>query len=125
MAAQAKVIIKAEDNLTKAVNSARNSLSTLESAALKMGGVIRNALGFTAVAASVKKLGDAVYGCFSDFEEADRKYRQLEIALGSGEAFTRAKDTIAELSRVTLESKDKIETMVSEQIGRASCRERV
>lgn len=122
MAAQAKVIIKAEDNLTKAVNSARNSLSTLESAALKMGGVIRNALGFTAVAASVKKLGDAVYGCFSDFEEADRKYRQLEIALGSGEAFTRAKDTIASLSRQTLEGKDSIETMVAElaALGKSS-----
>ena len=107
MATQAKVIIKAEDNLTKAVNSAKNSLTSLESAALNIGKVFKNALGFTAIAASVKKLGDAVYGCFSDFEEADRKYKQLEIALG-GEAFSKAKDTIAELSRVTLESKDKI-----------------
>ena len=79
MAAQAKVIIKAEDNISRAVNSAKNSLSSLEGAALKMGSMLKNALGFTAVAASVKKLGDAVYGCFSDFEEADRKYRQLEM----------------------------------------------
>lgn len=122
MATQAKVIIKAEDNLTKAVNSAKNSLTSLESAALNIGKVFKNALGFTAIAASIKKLGDAVYGCFSDFEEADRKYKQLEIALGGGEAFLKAKDTIAELSRVTLESKDKIETMVSElaALGKSS-----
>lgn len=122
MATQAKVIIKAEDNLTKAVNSAKNSLTSLESAALNIGKVFKNALGFTAIAASIKKLGDAVYGCFSDFEEADRKYKQLEIALGGGEAFSKAKDTIAELSRVTLESKDKIETMVSElaALGKSS-----
>ena len=113
MAAQAKVIIKAEDNISRAVNSAKNSLSSLEGAALKMGSMLKNALGFTAVAASVKKLGDAVYGCFSDFEEADRKYRQLEIALGGGEAFDKVSGTISELSRQTLESKDSIETMVA------------
>lgn len=107
MAAQAKVIIKAEDNLTKAVNSAKNSLNSLESVALNIGKTFKNALGFTAVVASVKKLVDAVVSCFSDFEEADRKYKQLEIALGSGDAFLKAKDTIAELSRVTFESKDK------------------
>ena len=120
--AQAKVIIKAEDNITKAVNSAKNSLSSLEGAAVKMGSVLKNALGFTAVVASVKQLGDALYGCFSDFEEADRKYRQLEIALGGGEAFSRAKDTIADLSRQTLESKDSIETMVAElaALGKSS-----
>ena len=122
MAAQAKVIIKAEDNISKAVNSARKSLSSLEGAALKMGSLLKNALGFTAVAASVKKLGDAVYGCFSDFEEADRKYRQLGIALGNGESFERVGDTIAELSRQTLESKDSIETMVAElaALGKSS-----
>ena len=64
--------------------------------------MLKNALGFTAVAASVKKLGDAVYGCFSDFEEADRKYRQLEIALGGGEAFDKVSGTISVLSLIPL-----------------------
>ena len=114
MAAQAKVIIKAEDNLTKAVNSAKNSLNSLESVALNIGKTFKNALGFTAVVASVKKLGDAVVSCFSDFEEADRKYKQLEIALGSGDAFLKAKDVITELSRQSLEGKDAIESMVAE-----------
>ena len=45
--AQAKVIIKAEDNITKAVNSAKNSLSSLEGAVVKMGSILKNALGFT------------------------------------------------------------------------------
>ena len=120
--AEAKVIIKAEDNITKAVNSAKNSLSSLEGAAVKMGSVLKNALGFTAVVASVKQLGDALYGCFSDFEEADRKYRHLEIALGGCEASSRAKDTIADLSRQPLEGKDSIKTMVSElaALGKSS-----
>ena len=57
---QAKVIIKAEDSITKAVNTAKNSLSSLEGAAVKMCSVLKNALGFTAVVASVKQPGDGI-----------------------------------------------------------------
>ena len=101
MATQAKVIIKAEDNLTKAVNSAKNSLTSLESAALNIGKVFKNALGFTAIAASVKKLGDAVYGYLSDLVEVDIKYKQLGIAIG-GEMLFKAKDTISQNRRLIL-----------------------
>ncbi len=77
MATQAKVIIKAEDNITKAMNYAKNSLTSLENASLSIGKTFKN-------------------------------------ALGAGESFSKVKDTILELSRVTLESKDKIKPMVSE-----------
>lgn len=114
MAAQAKVIIKAEENISSAVNSAKNSLTKLEGACSQVGSTIKSALTFTAIVAAVKKLGDAVSACFNDFSEANRKYKQLEIALGSGEAYEKVSDTIAVLSRQTLESKDSIESMVSE-----------
>jgi hypothetical protein len=87
MAAQAKVIIKAEENISSAVNSAKNSLSKLEGACSSVGSTIKGALTFTAITAAVKKLGDAVASCFNDFSDANRKYKQLEIALGSGEAY--------------------------------------
>ncbi len=122
MAAQAKVIIKAEENISSAVNSAKNSLSKLEGACSSVGSTIKGALTFTAITAAVKKLGDAVASCFNDFSDANRKYKQLEIALGSGEAYEKVCDTISELSRQTLESKDSIESMVSElaALGKSS-----
>ncbi len=122
MAAQAKVIIKAEENISSAVKSASTSLSKLEGACSQVGSTIKSALTFTAIVAAVKKLGDAVAACFNDFSDANRKYKQLEIALGSGEAYEKVCDTISVLSRQTLESKDSIESMVSElaALGKSS-----
>ena len=101
MATQAKAIIKAEDNLTKAVNSAKNSLTSLESVALSIGKTFISTLGFTTVAATVKKLGDAVYCYLSDLEEVDKKYKQHGIAIG-GEMLFKAKDTISQNRRQIL-----------------------
>ena len=101
MATHAKAIIKAEDNLTKAVNSEKNSPTSLESVALSIGKTFISALGFTIVVASVKKLGDAIYGYLSDLEEVDRKYKQLGISIG-GEMLFKAKDTITQNRRQIL-----------------------
>jgi hypothetical protein len=63
MAAQAKVIIKGENNLTKAVKSASSDLSGLKGAADKLGSTIRGAFTVTAIIAGVKALGNAVKDC--------------------------------------------------------------
>lgn len=122
MAAQAKVIIKAEENISQVAKQAKNSLGNLESMATKFGSTIKGAFKLTAVIASVKKLGDAVSDCFTSFTEANRKYTQLEMALGSGEAYEKVTETIENLSRQTLNSKDSIESMVSElaALGKSS-----
>ena len=65
MATYAKAIMKAEDNIKKAVNSEKNSITSFESVALYIGKTFISALGFITLAASVKKLGDAVYGYLS------------------------------------------------------------
>lgn len=122
MAAQAKVIIKAEENISSAVSSAKSSLTNLETMCTKIGSTLKTAFTLTSVVAAVKKLGDAVSSCFNDFSTANRKLKQLEIALGSTQAYEKACDTIATLSRQTLQSKDDIESMVSElaALGKSS-----
>ena len=71
MAAQAKVIIRGENNLTKAVKSASSDLSGLKGAADKLGSTIRGAFTVTAIIAGVKALGNAVKDCvnISDAEK--------------------------------------------------------
>lgn len=101
MATYAKAIMKAEDNIKKAVNSEKNSITSFESVALYIGKTFISALWFTTVAAFVKKLGDAVYGYLSDLEEVDRKNKQLGIAIG-GEMLFKAKDTITQNRRQIL-----------------------
>ena len=122
MAAQAKVIIKAEENISSTVNSAKGSLNNLESMCSKVGSTLKSAFKLTAVTAAIKKLGDAVSGCLTDFSEANRKYKQLEMALGSTEAYDKVCQTISTLSRQTLESKDSIESIVSQlaALGKSS-----
>ena len=122
MASQAKVIIKGQNNIGSAVRSASADLNSMRAAADKLGKVLKSALGATAVIATVRKLGQAVAGCFNDYEDAERKYRQISIALGSGEAFGKVSDTIATLSRQTLESKDSLESMAGElaALGRSA-----
>ena len=122
MAAQAKVIIKAEENISSAVNSAKGSLTNLENMCTKIGSTLKTAFTLTSVVAAIKKLGDAVSSCFNDFSTANRKLKQLEIALGNTQSYEKACDTIATLSRQTLQSKDDIESMVSElaALGKSS-----
>lgn len=114
MASQAKVIIKGQNDIGAAVKSASQDLGAMKAAADKLGAALKSAFAVTAIIASVKKLGDTLVGCFNDFEDANRKYRQMSIALGGGQEFEKVKDTVAALSRQTLEGKDSIESMVAE-----------
>lgn len=64
MAAQAKVIIKGQNDIGGAVKAAASDLGSLKGAADKLGGVLKTAFSGAAIIASVKMLGDAVAGCF-------------------------------------------------------------
>ncbi len=122
MAAQAKVIIKGQNNIGPAVKAAAGDLRSLKGAADKLGGALKIALSVTAIIASVKMLGDAVAGCFNDFSAAERSYKQLALALGDGEAYGKVTALIEDLSTQTLSSKGDIESMVAElaALGKSS-----
>lgn len=120
--ATAKVIIAGQNNIGPAIKSAQGDISSLSNAAQKAGDVLKKAFTVTAIVAALKKLGDACVSCFNDFWEAERKYKQLQIALKDNSAYSKAVSTIRNLSRQTLSSKDDIESMVSElaALGKSS-----
>ena len=112
--ATAKVIIAGQNNIGPAVKSAQGDITSLSNAAQKAGDVLKKAFTVTAIVAALKKLGDSCAECFNSFWEAERKYKQLQIALGDTSAYNQATATIRKLSKQTLSSKDDIESMVSE-----------
>src|SRR5574344_1140120 len=114
MSTQAKVIIKGQNNIGPAVKSAAKDLSGLKDSADKLGSAIKTAFSVTAIIASVKMLGNAVSDCFQNFAGAERSYRQLALAIGDTEAYSRIVEVIGALSRQTLQGKDGIESMVAE-----------
>lgn len=114
MAAQAKVVIKGQNDIGPAIKAAVGDLSSLKGAADKLGSTLKAAFTVTAIIAATKKLGDAMKDCFGEFSAADRTYRQLALALGDTHAFERAKTIIDDLGRQTLASKGDIEEMVTQ-----------
>lgn len=114
MAAQAKVVIKGQNDIGPAIKAAVGDLSSLKGAADKLGSTLKAAFTVTAIIAATKKLGDAMKDCFGEFSAADRTYRQLALALGDSYAFERAKTLIDDLGKQTLASKGDIEEMVTQ-----------
>ena len=112
--ATAKVIIAGQNNIGPAVKSAQSDISGLSNAAQKAGDMLKKAFTITAIVAALKKLGDGCAACFNAFWEAERKYKQLQIALGDTSAYNQATATIRKLSKQTLSSKADVESMVSE-----------
>lgn len=112
--ATAKVIIAGQNNIGPAVKSAQSDISSLSNVAQKAGAALKSAFAVTAIIAALKKLGDGCAQCFNSFWEAERKYKQLQIALGDKSAYNQAVSTIKNLSKQTLSSKSDIESMVSE-----------
>jgi len=83
MATQAKVIIKGENNLTKAVKSASSDLSGLKGAADKLGSTIKGAFTVTAIIAGVKALGNAVRDCVNTWTVQEQAYVSLDAVMGN------------------------------------------
>ena len=120
--ATAKVIIAGQNNIGPAVKSAQSDITSLSNVAQKAGDTLKKAFTVTAILAALKKLGDGCAECFNSFWEAERKYRQLQIALKDNSAYAQAVNTIKNLSKQTLSSKSDIESMVSElaALGKSS-----
>jgi hypothetical protein len=114
MAAQAKVIIKGQNDIGGAVKAAASDLGSLKGAATKLGGVLKGAFAATAIIASVKALGNAVSATFSEFSAAERSYKQLALALGDSTSYEKVTAVVERLSSQTLSGKGDIESMVAQ-----------
>lgn len=114
MAAQAKIIISGQNQLTPAINQASTELNNFGATAKKVGTTIKSAFAITAIIAALKELGSAAKQCFDDFTTAERSYKQLALALGDTSAYEQVVKSIDTLSRQTLASKEDIEAMAAE-----------
>lgn len=115
--AEAKVVIKSQNQMSSGIKSAQNELSGFGQVADKVGKTLSKAFAATAVLFSLKKISDGCASAFKDFEEADRKYKQLSLTLGDSKGYDKAVSAINKLQRETLSSKGSIESMVSELAG--------
>jgi hypothetical protein len=114
MATQAKVIIKGQNDISGAVKSAVGDLSSLKTAADKLGSALKGALSVTALIVAAKKLSDSLKVCFNDFTESEKAYRQLALALNDSSAYDKATALIKNLSRQSTASSSDIEQMVTQ-----------
>lgn len=110
----AKVIIKGENQLSSPIKKAQGEVTSFGQTVQKVGNQIKSAFAITAIIAAVHKLTNALSDCLADFNKAERAYKQLSLSLKDTSGFDKLTDTIKELSRETLSSKDDIESMVSE-----------
>lgn len=112
--AQAKVVIKGYNELSSPVKQAKSEVSSFGQVAEKVGNQLKNAFAITAIIATVRKLGQSLGECLSEFNKVERAYKQMSLALGDTKGFDKLTESIKELSRETLSSKDDVEAMVSE-----------
>ena len=115
--ARARVEITATNKMSKGLKSGQKSLYQFAQSAQKVGDTLKQAFAITGVVVAIKKVTSTLTDCFNAFSEAERKYKQLAITLGNGDAFKSVSQNIRTLSKYTLSSKDQIESMASELAG--------
>ena len=123
--ANAKVAITAENKMSPGLLQAKKAMMEFQQTVNKVGSTLKSAFGITTAVVAVKKLVEGVSDSFKAFTEAERKYKQLSITLGNGKAFESVKQNIRDLSKLTLSSKDDIESMVAELAGLGKSAEEV
>lgn len=115
MSAAANIKITAKNETKTGFKSAENELSKFGQSVNNIGSKIKGALSFAAVAVGLQKLGSACKECFNEFNDAERKYKKLGIAVkGNQQEFNKLTTSITKLSKQTLQSKGDVENMVSQ-----------
>jgi len=113
--ADAKVILYAENRIKEGIDSAKGDLTGFQSAAQKVGDTLKSALTVTAIIAGLKELGKAAFDAYTEFGEAERRAKQLTIALNeTGGSVEKNTNLIDEMAKKSLSSKDDIEQLVAE-----------
>lgn len=115
MATQAKIVIKGKNDITSAVKSASNDLSSLKDSVMKLGTIIKSSLVVTGAVKGIQALGKACRTTMIDeFGQANRTFKQLAIALKDKSAFDAVSANIDELCKKTLIANGDLEAMAAE-----------
>lgn len=103
MATQAKIVIKGKNDITSAVKSASNDLSSLKDSVMKLGTIIKSSLVMTGAIKGIQALGSACRTALVDeFGEANRTFKQLALALKDKSAFDAVTENLDNLCKKTL-----------------------
>ena len=115
MATQAKIVIKGKNDITGAVKSASNDLSSLKDSVMKLGTIIKSSLVVAGALKGIEALGTACRTVLlEDFGRANRSYKQLALALRDKSAYDAVTANIDMLCRKTLAANSDIEAMVAQ-----------
>lgn len=112
--ADAKVIIKSQNNISSGINSAKKDLKGFSDAVESLGFNIKGLISTAIIGTAVKSLGQAAIGATKNFAEYERQTNQLSAALEDNQkAFEDTMKIVDEFSKMTMSSKDDVLTMVS------------
>lgn len=107
MATEAKIILKAQNNMTKELNSAKTELKGLSTVADSVGINISKLTKIGAITAALTALKKGVEACTSEFKDNELSYARLQATYNSAD-YTKVLDTISQLSKVSLASQTEI-----------------
>lgn len=107
MATEAKIILKAQNNMSKELNSAKSDLKGLSSVADSIGINLSKLTKIGAITAALTALKKGVEACTNEFKDNELAYARLQASFNKTD-YSRVLDTIAELSKVSLSSQTEI-----------------
>lgn len=107
MATEAKIILKAQNNMSKELNSAKSDLKGLSSVADSLGINLSKLTKIGAITAALTALKKGVEACTNEFKDNELAYARLQASFNKTD-YSRVLDTIAELSKVSLSSQTEI-----------------
>ena len=98
--ADAKVIIKGQNNLKSATVGAKNDLAGLSSSVQKFSSVLKTVVPVTLILGGIKKITGAVGAMLTeDFGEANRAYKQLALSIGDSSAYNSVIENMNAISK--------------------------
>lgn len=107
MATEAKIILKAQNNMSKELNSAKSDLKGLSSVADSIGINLSKLTKMGAITAALTALKKGVEACTNEFKDNELAYARLQASFNKTD-YSRVLDTISELSKVSLSSQTEI-----------------
>lgn len=112
--ADAKVIIKSQNNISSGLNSAKKDVQSFSDSIESLGFNIKKILSTAAIGTAVGTLGKAVVEATKNFAEYERQVNQLKVALNNDQkAFNDTLKIVEKFSKITSSSKDEVLNMVS------------
>ena len=119
--AQAKIVIKAQDQTKQGINSAKSNLKELNEFASELGINLSKLTSTAIVATGLTALAKCAKECASAFLETENTYLTLKATLGNTSDYNKAINSIDKLSKSTLSSKEDVAKLYTElaQLGKS------